>query len=534
MPRAERLLLPAFALANAVLYCSLVPLWEGFDEPFHYAYVQQLSVSGRLPVLGETRISEEVWRSMLLAPASHVVQRARPELQTFDRYFALSGDERRSQRAALDAIPRGASTPSSIGNYEAHQAPLAYALLALPDRLLSGWPITRRILWLRLIGALAGGVATMFGARRLFGALGVCGADPLVCGRPPGRPSAGAGPGGPAQTRGSAPHEAAALFCLIATQMYWATVGHVANDWLAIPLATWFFAELAGTNTPRLAIATALGLLAKAYFLPLAVCALAVVAWRRARTLPLFVAVVLAIAGPWYWRNLRLYGTLSATVESVAGVGLPQVWAAVPKVNWGRSILYMLRASLWTGNNSFTTFSAVTLNCMLLVLAAGLVLAIRKRTAAKTTVAGTAAVFGCAILYVTASDFVFRHGESAGASPWYLEVLLPPVLGLAFAGMSRAGRLGSALAAAAVLLWGYVSMAGYLVKLLPLYGGYQQGRMTLRQAFGWYSSDRGRMSDMLSTVSLAPPWLLYLETAVVCALAMAAMALLVRNLAVKR
>ena len=88
MNRADRLLLLAFAFANAILYSSLLPLWEGFDEAWHYGYAQTLGVTRQFPVLGQTRISQEVWDSLRSCPVSHVVARAWPELQTFDRYFA--------------------------------------------------------------------------------------------------------------------------------------------------------------------------------------------------------------------------------------------------------------------------------------------------------------------------------------------------------------------------------------------------------------------------------------------------------------
>ena len=92
-------MLLAFALAQAVLYSSLLPLWEGFDEPWHYGYVQYLSSARSLPVLAETRLSEEVWDSMLLSPVSHVLHGPWPELQTFDVYFQLTPEARARQRA---------------------------------------------------------------------------------------------------------------------------------------------------------------------------------------------------------------------------------------------------------------------------------------------------------------------------------------------------------------------------------------------------------------------------------------------------
>ncbi len=518
MTRADRLLLLGFALANAALYSSLLPLWEGFDEPFHYGYVQYLAAARRLPVLGQTDISREVWQSMLACPASHVVQRTRPELQTFDRYFALGPEARAQERARLEAIPPYDAAGSAQSNYEAHQAPLAYLLLAVPDRLLSRLPIPTRILWLRILGAAACALLTYLAAGRLFRALEL-----------------------------PAPLDFLGLFSIFACQMYWATAAHVANDWLAVPLSIWFFAALADfarqprlRNTVLLAVAVSLGLLAKAYFLPLAGVALCAVAFRHRRGLPAFAAVVAVLAGPWYARNLALYQSLTATVESASGIGPRQVIAALGRVPWGHSIPYMLRGALWTGNNSFVSFSSTTLNCVLALLAAGVVAyavhAFRRpaASAAERAVLGAMAVYGCAIVYVTGSEFLFRQGASAGASPWYLEVLLAPALAVSFLGVARAPRFGACVAIATVLLWTYICLATYLVKLIPLYGGYPKGRTTLRDVWDWYLSHHGEMTGMLSTISLAPPAVLYVETGAVCVLAAVLAARLLRSIAAAR
>ena len=502
MTRADRLLLLAFALSNATLYSSLLPLWEGFDEPFHYGYVQHLALWRRLPVLGETTLSKEVWDSMLACPASHVVARTRPGLQTFDRYFALSPEERRAERAGLDAIPPYGRGPSAQSNYEAHQAPLAYLLLAGPDLSLSRLPIAVRILWLRMLGAVLCALATFVAAGYLLRVLEV-----------------------------PAPFQSAVLFCILACQMYWATAAHIANDWVAVPLSTWFFAALAAFvkrpasgSALALALAAAFGLLAKAYFLPLAVLAFAFVAYRNRRALPLFAAVTAILAAPWYARNLVLYQRLNATVESVAGIGPGAVLASLERVPWRHSIPYMLRAALWTGNNSFVTFSSATLNCVLGLLAAGgMMYAVRAfrrgAAAAERAVLAATALYGLAIVYATGSEFVVRHGESAGASPWYLEVLLAPVLAISFLGMARTPRFGRLTAVAAVFLWAYLSAATYVAKLIPLYGGYPQGRTTVRGLAEWYLRHHREMTSVLATVSLAPPALLYVETAAVSGLA---------------
>ena len=37
-----------FGILNACLYSALLPLWEGFDEAFHYGYVETLWQTHRL------------------------------------------------------------------------------------------------------------------------------------------------------------------------------------------------------------------------------------------------------------------------------------------------------------------------------------------------------------------------------------------------------------------------------------------------------------------------------------------------------
>ena len=510
MNRADRYLLLAFAFANAIVYSSLMPLWEGFDEPWHYGYVQSLRLTRCLPVLGETRLSREVWNSMLACPASHVVAHAWPELLTFDRYFALDAAARARMRLGLESIPHAeARLPDEHTNYEAQQPPLAYALLAAPDLLLSHASITVRVLWLRLLVSGLAALITFFAATSLFRTLGL-----------------------------PATYQALGLFFLFACQMYWAAVAHIANDALGVAFTVWFAAACAAfCAQPRragalwLALATSLGLLTKAYFLPLLVLAAFVVAYRRIRALTLFAGVVVVLAGPWYLRNLLLYRNFSGLLMTSGGVSSI---SSLARVDWSRTIPYMLRATLWTGNNSFTSFSAVTLNCLLVLLAAGLVLygvgAIRRgAAAAEWSVLGFLAVYGAAVILVVGNDVAFLNGASAGAAPWYTIVLLTPALALALLGLSRSRRMGSLIAASIALLWSYVCVATYLVKLIPLYGGYSQGRMTLKETLQWYRSSH-ELTSMLSTISLAPPFVIYLGTGVTVSLAIALAVRLVQGL----
>jgi hypothetical protein len=501
--RTYRTLLLAFGIAQAVLYSSLLPLWEGFDEPWHYGYVQYLSTARQFPVLGKTRLSQEVWSSMLVSPVSHVVHSAWTELQPFDAYFQLGPDARARERSVLDTLPRNPAAESSHANYEIQQAPLAYAVLAVPDFLLRDVSLPRRILWLRIFNSVVSVVLTFVAAEYLFQMLGL-----------------------------SAPFRALGLFCIFACQMYWATTAHIACDGLALALSIWYFGALAAfSQRPelpgalRLSLAMSLGLLAKAYFLPLAVFAVCLVAWRRIHLLPVFAAIPALLAGPWYARNLALYHNLSGLLMSSAGISPREALASLFRVHWAQAIPYMLRATLWTGNNSFTNFSTATLNCLLALLAAGVLmyavqaLRTRKLDAGEFAVIGAAAVLGAAIIYVVGNDVILLHGTSAGASPWYTEPLLPPLLAIALLGMSRMPRFGRPVAAGVCLVWMYISIATYLVKLIPLYGGYTAGRSTLREILQWYVSSGAKFTNILSTISLAPPDIIFIETALVTGVA---------------
>jgi hypothetical protein len=340
-----------FGVFNACLYSALLPLWEGFDEAFHYGYVETLWHTGRLPTLGRTMVPSDVFRSFSLAPVSHVVQKAVPEATVYDTWFSLPEAEKEQRRGELDHLLPAAGN-SSRPNYEAHHPPLAYIFLALVDWSMSTAPITVRILVLRLCAAVSSTVLLFLGASRLCRALEL--PEPFVN---------------------------ATLFTVFCSQMLYATIAHVANDWLAVGLSAVFFgavAEFVRKPDRRFAMSAALwlaaGLLTKAYFLALALLAFAAAAvliWRRrtrVKTVLGAAMLVVALAGPWYARNVVLYKSVGGTQEEFDGIGLKQALAAAPRMNWVATTGYLARGSLWTGNNSFTSFSRSTLNIVLALL----------------------------------------------------------------------------------------------------------------------------------------------------------------------
>ncbi len=100
-------------LLRGAFYCQLIPLWEGFDEWGHYAFVEHLRLhSGSLPRTS-AGVTEEI---------RHSVQSA--------------------------ALRHEAADPLTL--FEAQQPPLYYWILSVPNRVWISAPIATRVYRLRL------------------------------------------------------------------------------------------------------------------------------------------------------------------------------------------------------------------------------------------------------------------------------------------------------------------------------------------------------------------------------------------------
>jgi len=494
-PSAIHRLLLVYAALNAVLYSMLLPLWEGFDEPFHFGYVQQLANGKGLPDARSAHLSREVWEAILRVPASDPVKSNLPEVVTYSEYFSWPLERRSGVQRSLRDIPRDYRWQlSNAGNYEAHHPPLAYLLLAAPERLLAGISLPARVLILRLIAALAGAFLLFTATVALCSELSIGAAQRNVV-----------------------------LFCVLSSQMTWATLAHVANDWLAVPLAVWtlvFMMRGASSPTPaNLAWASLIlsaGLLTKAYFLALVPVLAGISAIRgRVRGFVTHAAVMAICAGPWYVRNYLLYHVVTGTQESRAGVGPSKVFGAVFSLDWPGVVATSMRAALWTANNTFRSFSVGTMNLLVAVCTAAFLLWIFSRHARRgSVVVAYCAAFTLAVAYAAVVVYVGTGNPLSTPSAWYAQVLVAPTLALLLLGTSRWPRVGKVSAIAIVLLFGYVLAATYVFKLIPLYGGYA-GRGAFRDIAAQYLLRIHVLSANLSSVALGPATLIFTMTVAV-------------------
>lgn len=503
-----------YALTNAALYSLLLPLWEGFDEPFHFGYVQFVANGNGFPDPRTSRLSQEVGASLLLAPASLSVQRNLPEVTSYDDYFRRPESLRQQAHQQLWRIdPSLRRMPSEFIDYEALQSPLAYAGLALPERALAHLPLPIRVLVLRIIAGTLGGFLLFFGAQSLCTQLDVID-----------------------------PYKAITVFCAVSSQMLWATIAHVANDWLAVPLAVWLLVAVIhydeGPSPGRATLAScvlSIGLLTKAYFIALIPLVLLVcVLRRRWRDLGIALAVAAVFAGPWYARNVVRYGTISAMQELREGVDPAEALQAIRLEKLPAAIDRCARGALWTGNNTFRSFSTNTLRAVVVAWTAALVLWIStKHRPAEWIVLLYAGLFILALAYDAAVNYVASHGETTGPNPWYTQTLLVPLLALCFLGTSRSPKPGKIVAVLLMLLLGYVLVCTYWVKLIPLYGGFD-GRTSLASTAMLYRERLSILMAGLTEVCLVPAAIILFLAGLITVLAIGQEVIFVIDLALCR
>jgi hypothetical protein len=209
--------------------------------------------------------------------------------------------------------------------------------------------------------------------------------------------------------------------------------------------------------------------------------------------------------------------------ESRVGIGVISVIGSAGKLNWPAVIVAGVRSSLWTGNNSFTAFSGRTEAMLIAAWAIAQVLWVRSlhdRSESITSI--FCGLFLAALGYDSVVAFLSTGGTALGPSPWYAQILLAPMLGLAMLGCARAARLGKGAAIVLVSLSAYMLAATYLSKLIPCYSGYA-GRTSLHGMVAAYS-DMGNLSD----VAPAPAWMLLALAVAVSALAFAQAVLIIR------
>jgi hypothetical protein len=361
--RAAVISLLLIFFARGLFYCLVMPLWEGFDEPYQFAAVQHVALTGHMPS-PTTPTSREVAASLYLSPAPWMLRLhdlPKPVI-TYEQYWKLAQQEREKLRGGLLSLPndwtREASDPP-IANYEGQQAPLYYFIAA---------PILRATSGLTLPGQVF--------VLRLFSLLLACATLPL----------------GYALAERALRDKRLALLAtvlVVAMPEFLIDICRVSNEPLALLLCTALLLVAvrfidSGQPVyyiPGIALLTGLALLTKAYFLAF-LPALVFLLWLRLRppreairlvtTIGVAAAIVALVAGPWYWHIHKVSGSWSGQGDDAAVGKLSRMalLSQVAHVNWRSGFASILFSHVWFGGWSFLRFPTWIYLCVLLPAAA--------------------------------------------------------------------------------------------------------------------------------------------------------------------
>ncbi len=417
----------ALFLVRGVFYCTMLPVWEGFDEYAHFARFSQ----GALPRMN-TPLTREVERTFTLLPMPDQLAWIGPEVKIHPKWWALPDASRAARLTAARSIPAQEATLPAQGNfqsYESQQGPLYYWVLWPFLQMAAGWNILERVLLARLLSVLLASAAI-----------------PLVW--LAGRNLAG-------QRLGLG----AAAFLAI-SPMFALNAARVANDCLAISWTALLLVLLSAKRLHSWWIGLVLGsvLLTKAYALTL-LPALLVLLWRQRFVLGKALGLGVLLGGWWYVRNILLTGRLTGWEDDAP---LSTVLRSLPAVPWVHATSTVFKTALWFGGWSFLTARAWMYNVLLAILL--LCVAAGWRRAGNFRAPWVmVACFLAGMVYDVGAEFATQH--ATGTPGWYLWGV-----GAAFA-LLIAGGAGKWTAPVCALLCVFDLFTANFV-LLPYYSGF--------------------------------------------------------------
>lgn len=457
-------------LARGLFYSAMLPLWEGYDEPFHFSFIQYVASHTGLPKPRNTPVSREVQASLHLVPLSweqrlHAIE---PPIYTEDSYWQLPRPIREQLQMQVRAVPPawGSEPGTAPANYEAQQAPVYYWIMSVPLRLASGWPLPSRLLLVRALSVLLASlvVPIAWSAAKQF--------------------------------LDHSWQAAAIVAVIVCMPEFMIDIARAGNECLGVVLYSLFtllLLKASSAMNPKLLIAAGLvlgiGLLTKAYFL-LAIPAFLLIAvyWglknRPARN-QIFInaaagiGLALVISSGWYWRSHLLTGTWSGEQNNASAMrhGVGHVLRSVVHVNWISGIASILLPNVWFGGWSFLKLPkpiyyvfVVGIGLALLGVLRGL-LKDRFRSPKLFIVLSIYAFFWLGLLYDVLLIYV-SIGVSATPG-WYMyAVVVPEVLLVAYGFYSLfPERWHRAILPAIATSFAVIDLYGTATLLVPYYTG---------------------------------------------------------------
>jgi 4-amino-4-deoxy-L-arabinose transferase-like glycosyltransferase len=436
----------ALFLVRGTFYCTMLPLWEGWDEYAHFAWLAHWNQHGTPPRY-DTPFPEEIEQSLKRTPLTEELKWLGPGHFTYEQWWARPAAERRTIPEAGRAVP-------PLVFYEAQQPPLYYWIAAVPERLAGPWPLRSRVLLIRLLSLLL--ASSVIPLAFLAAKTRLGDAEATLC---------------------------AAL--LAAAPGLAIDTARVANDSLAIALSSLILLVLLRKG-PAWLLGVVLGaaLLTKAYLLSL----IPAIVWLRRRKALVPVGIALVIGAWWYARNLAIGYSMSGWLDRAAPAAIA---GAIGQVNWVSAANVVAKSFLWFGGWSFLTLKSWAYLVLELAGALGFAGALRTPGLAPAW-----SMVACHLAAITYGILVYFAAHQVGNLPgWYLWPMAAPLALLMAAGLKR-------WTAALVALLAVADIYGAAALMLPYYSGFVPRNRANAMHF---TEALGRLN---TPVWLAAAWLL--------------------------
>jgi len=399
-----------FFLLTGLLVSLILPLGEGFDEPWHFGYVQYVAQTGKLPPGPTLHLSTELEQFLALHPMGWRLHDIFPNLRTQEQYWQrpeperLSDDDRIRSLRFSTSYSEGASEFSK--QYESHQAPLYYVLTA-PFFLYCarhyGFADTFLLvrLWSVLLASLVVPLSYLLAIR---------------------------------VSRSDTTASMVALLVAMFPGLY-PDIARISNDALAVPLAAAIFLALAlyldsrsRRNAAVLGILLLLGLATKAFFIPVLLAIVLTLLVMRENRAATTVALVSAAGWVWYVRNLWITGAMTGLPETVsAKTTMASSLTSVGAIRWMDVLRLAAVSHIWMGNWSLLQYRGWIYQTVLVLYGIGIVgfLAYLWKVSSRAAhiMLFIYAVYGASLLYYATQ--VFQQTGIAVIQGWYLSPFVP-------------------------------------------------------------------------------------------------------------
>ncbi len=444
---SERITLTLYFFALLFIglgYLAILPVFEGFDETAHYSSVRQIADTKTIPIYGASYLDQEVTDYKGPSPYGSLSPPF-DQGMTYAKFFAQTNSTDNYILNYRQSSALSTYRPSQSQNWQAQHPPLYYILMAPIEKIISPFPFITRIFILRLVSfifALGGVFLGLLACRNQNITLKD---DPSILGF---------------------------IIYPIILPMFFAEFTRIGNDSLCLFLVgiialllSKLFKDINNKKLPlAIGIALGLGLLTKAFFIPITVALCfffllhiffgkdqSTVKLKHRNNLILVILPTVIIGAGWYFYKLMVFGTFIGSADSIqlasqGGllVNLSQNFSLYGLV---RGVLATIVSYSYAGTWSLTRLPAL-FHIPLLMLASWcfgvFALQLKKRPFTDSTWLAVLLLctFGAGFLHhIIISLAINGNGNTPG---WYFHILMPwiaPVLGIGYSSIYSRTRL---------------------------------------------------------------------------------------------